>query len=259
MARETEEKVRIIVTVPNQKVVQVRHEVCDAEHIYTMCNVKANSTAMKELSANAYKLYMYFDLNQDGYLFALSYKAVHEATGMADKTYQRAIKELIEKEYLVKSKEQNNLYIFYDGDCGRSRKVEITQRNRKDSTTGSKETDELQGKKFGDCPPKTTGEILQDSTIDNTIDSNAVASLQVADAPSNGKTYNYGSDDIIFCDSEIERIARVIIKEKKEDTVFNYSAEEIIDSTIKAMTTFPYNCTNVEAVSDYIYRTVKTK
>lgn len=182
MATTNEQKVRIIVTVPNQKVVQVKHEICYSEHIYTMCNVEANSIAMKELSANTYKLYMYFDLNQDGYLFALSYKAVHEATGMSDKTYQKAIKELIEKGYLVQSKEQKNLYIFYDGKENTNRKVKNTQRESKDYLTSSKEMDETNGKKFGDSTPKTTGEILQDN-INNTIYNNTDASLDGAEAP----------------------------------------------------------------------------
>lgn len=50
----TEEKIRVIITVPNQKVVTVKQSICDKEHIYTQCNLKANKMALKELSANAY-------------------------------------------------------------------------------------------------------------------------------------------------------------------------------------------------------------
>ena len=54
----TENKIRVIITVPNQKVVTVKQSICDKEHIYTQCNLKANKMALKELSANTYKLYI---------------------------------------------------------------------------------------------------------------------------------------------------------------------------------------------------------
>lgn len=241
MTNETgEQKVRIIVTVPNQKVVRVRHEICDADHIYTMCNVKANSAAMKELSANTYKLYMYFDLNQDGYLFALSYKAVHEATGMSDKTYQKAIKELIEKGYLVQSEEQSNLYIFYDGKDD-SRKVEITQRNRKESTTSSKEVDASKGKMFGDRQSESTGEILQDSTIDNTIDINLFSK------ETDINNLRFLSEKCIP-DDDIKYYMKSQYKRYVRDGVDDVRNSLIYDFTSKSGW---YKCRNNEAVSAY--------
>lgn len=225
--------------MPNQKVVQVKHEICDADHIYTMCNVKANSAAMKELSANTYKLYMYFDLNQDGYLFALSYKAVHEATGMSDKTYQRAIKELIDKGYLVKSKGQNNLYIFYDGKESENGKVKNTQRSRKEFRTSSKEMDESKGKMFGDRQPENTGEIIQDNTKDNTIYNSNGAALDVASLQFQSEA-NMSDDNI----REIMRNAyNNYIKEGETDI-----KQKLVDEFSKVCW---YKCQNIEALEIY--------
>ena len=164
-----EREIQIVYTVPNQKVVKVKHDICDKAHPYTMCNVKSNSRALKELSPNTYKLYMYFDLNQDGYTFALSYQAVHNATGMSDKTYQKAVKELIEKRYLVQS-ETKGLYIFYDGTVdSEDRKVEITQQEELILPTESKKEDIQKVKNGSSRKEKITGEILQHNTFNNTI------------------------------------------------------------------------------------------
>lgn len=169
-----EEKIKIIMTVPNQKVVTVQHTICDKEHIYTQCNVKANKMALKELSPNAYKLYMYFDLNQHNYTFALSYKDVHEYTGMSDKTYQKSVNELIDKGYLVQS-EIKNQYIFYDGKInGDYGKVEITQRESTNLPTNDKNEPCDKGRNYLDWKEETTGEILHNTT-ENIINNNNYA------------------------------------------------------------------------------------
>ena len=179
-----EKEMQIVYTVPNQKVVKVKHDICDKSHPYTMCNVKSNSRALKELSPNTYKLYMYFDLNQDGYTFALSYQAVHNATGMSDKTYQKAVRELIEKKYLVPS-ETKGLYIFYNGTIeSEDRKVENTQQEEKELLTDNQNGFPKEVKKEIGGTEEITGEILQNiknNTIDNKeiADAQTVASLQL--------------------------------------------------------------------------------
>ena len=174
-----EKEIQIVYTVPNQKVVKVKHDLCDAAHTYTMCNVKSNSRALKELSPNTYKLYMYFDLNQDGYTFALSYQAVHNATGMSDKTYQKAVNELIEKKYLVPSK-QKGLYIFYDGTVDSDdRKVENTQQKEKELPAEKQKSFPREVKNGSSRQVETTGEILQDNTKNN---------IELADAQTTAST-----------------------------------------------------------------------
>lgn len=183
-----EEKIRVIVTVPNQKVITVNKSICDKEHIYAQCNLKANKIALKELSANAYKLYMYFALNQDDYAFALSYVHVYSTTGISEKTYHRAVKELIEKGYLVKEKDKKNQYIFYDGKIdGEYPLVKITGQESKTDQDDKTEVPDKSGQKGNSRLVENTGEILQDNKLNNTInnssDKDTNLSEMVADAP----------------------------------------------------------------------------
>lgn len=97
-------------SVPNQKIVKVKKEVCDKQHLYTMCNLDAMQAAMKDLSGDAFKLWCYLSSNQNGYTFELSQKAVSEKTGMSKASYYRQVKEITDKGYLVL--DCGNSYIF---------------------------------------------------------------------------------------------------------------------------------------------------
>jgi archaellin len=101
-----------IKTSANQKVVKVSKEVCDKGHLYATINLEAMSKAACDLDAGAFKLWCYFAKNQNGYEFALSSKDVGQNFGMKIKQYNNAVKELIDKGYLVISKGNN--YIFYE-------------------------------------------------------------------------------------------------------------------------------------------------
>ena len=184
---EKEEKIRVIITVPNQKVITVNKSICDGEHIYATCNLKANKMALKELSPNTYKLYMYFALNQNDYSFALSYVHVYSITGMSEKTYHRAVKELIDKGYLVKEEGKKNQYIFYDGKIdGEYSLVKNTgQESQVDQDDETKISDKS-SQKGNSRTVVVTGEILQDNTNNNTLDINIApdtSGAEVADAP----------------------------------------------------------------------------
>lgn len=184
---EKEEKIRVIITVPNQKVITVNKSICDGEHIYATCNLKANKMALKELSPNTYKLYMYFALNQNDYSFALSYVHVYSITGMSEKTYHRAVKELIDKGYLVKEEGKKNQYIFYDGKIdGEYSLVKNTgQESQVDQDDETKISDKS-SQKGNSRTVVVTGEILQDNTNNNTLDINTApdtSGAEVASAP----------------------------------------------------------------------------
>lgn len=76
--------------------------------------------AAKELNETSYKLYAYLLTNQDGYTFGLSRQDVVEQTGISSKSYDRAVKTLVDNKYLVYSgdsatdgKEKCPLYTFY--------------------------------------------------------------------------------------------------------------------------------------------------
>lgn len=249
---EKQEKIRVIITVPNQKVITVQHSICDKEHIYTQCNIKANKMALKELSPNAYKLYMYFDLNQDNYSFALSFLDVHEITGMSDKTYQKSVNELIEKGYLVQ-KESKNQYIFYDGKInGEYSKVETTQRDGKDLQTDAKDTDDSLSTNYLADQVENTGEILQDTILKNTInnsdapDTNGAINASLINADALEKL-NFNSGLSVFDDNDIKRIMRAAYAEKKD----SYDNNELIEYLIKEFTGNNYKCENKQAVSTY--------
>ena len=66
--------------------------------------------AARALKAGAFKLWIYFSKNQNGYEFALSNKAVEENFGIKKDQYDTAIKELIEKGYLIET--SNNHFTF---------------------------------------------------------------------------------------------------------------------------------------------------
>lgn len=98
--------------VPNQKEVVVNKEKCNKENLYATINLAAMDKAAQDLDAGAFKLWMYFTKNQNGYKFALSSKAVERDFGIKIKQYNNAIKELTDKGYLVHI--QGDSYEFHE-------------------------------------------------------------------------------------------------------------------------------------------------
>lgn len=100
----------------NQKVVKVNR-------IKNGINFEANNKALATLSANAYVLYMYLLLHSPNRVWALSSKDVYSKTPLAERTYTKAIDELISKGYLVekeidvgdgKKYKENSFILFED-------------------------------------------------------------------------------------------------------------------------------------------------
>lgn len=248
-----EEKVRVIITVPNQKVVTVKQSICDKEHIYTQCNLKANKMALKELSANAYKLYMYFALNQNDYTFALSYVHVYSVTGMSEKTYHRAVKELIEKGYLVKEENKKNQYIFYDGKIdGEYPLVKNTGQESQVGQVDETEVPDKNGQKDVSRMAKDAGEILQDITLNNTInnsdapDTNGAMDASRFDADAL-KEIDFNSSFNFFKNEDIKRIMKATYSERKDF----YDDDELVEYLVREFTGSNYRCMNTQAVSNY--------
>lgn len=98
--------------VPNQKIVEVDKEICNRQNPYAAINLAVMCKAAQELDAGAFKLWIYFAKNQKGYKFALSSKAVERDFGMKIKQYNNAVKELIDKGYLVHI--QGDSYKFHE-------------------------------------------------------------------------------------------------------------------------------------------------
>ena len=101
-----------ITVAPNQKVIKTE-KVLERGYIL---DITSNKIAAKNLSAQAYVLYMHFILNKPGYTEALSLKYIMETTSLSERQYYKAINELIDKSYLVKTNHPDfkEYYILYE-------------------------------------------------------------------------------------------------------------------------------------------------
>lgn len=99
-------------TVANQKTIKTMKEPCNKENLYAMYNLDALQSAMLDLKGETFKLWCYIGKNQNGYKFALS-KVDAMRWGIGSKSsYDRAVKELREKGYLVET--SPNHFTFYE-------------------------------------------------------------------------------------------------------------------------------------------------
>lgn len=97
---------------PNQKVVHINK-------LYNkgmVIDVKANKQALQTLSMGGYILYAHLMLNMPDWFEALSKKRLLEITPLTNRTYDKAVEELIQQKYLVKSTHQDysHYYEFYE-------------------------------------------------------------------------------------------------------------------------------------------------
>lgn len=107
---------------PNQKIITTAKEKSDADNLYSIFNLNALQYAMIDLKGESFKLWCYINKNQDGYKFSLSaVDAVKWGIGSRS-SYNRAVKELQEKGYLVET--AHNKFTFYE--LPKAEKVEIT-------------------------------------------------------------------------------------------------------------------------------------
>ena len=95
---------------PNQKRIKINKTQVTQGNFCTI-NTGALINASKILTPGAFKLYLYFSLNADGFEFWLSRAHVCDTMGISPSTYKAALKELIDKGFLEQS--ENKLkYIF---------------------------------------------------------------------------------------------------------------------------------------------------
>ena len=97
---------------PNQKIVTVHKAVVDEKNIYMRLNKKAMIEACKKLRGLELNAFLYLSSNQDKYEMALSTEDMAQQMGGSVRSYQTAIRSLIEKGYLVQN--HKNHYDFYD-------------------------------------------------------------------------------------------------------------------------------------------------
>ena len=97
-------------TSPNQKTITICKEDCNKQNYYAAINLNALELAAIDLKSGAFKLWIYFAKNQNNFTFGLSNKAVAENFGIKKDQYDNAVKELIEKGYLIQT--AKNKFIF---------------------------------------------------------------------------------------------------------------------------------------------------
>ena len=111
-------------SVTNQKIVTINKAKSNKQNIYGIVNIDAAQRASKALKAGGFKLWVYFNLQQDGYRFELSSKHLNDTWGIGIKQYNNAIHELIDAGYLIQKSEESNLFTFDEKGVGTQEKVE---------------------------------------------------------------------------------------------------------------------------------------
>lgn len=103
-------------TVPNQRIIAITgKEPCDKDNIYAKINKNAMIEAINNLhSTTTYLLWTYLSSQKNDYNFAFSSSAVSKELGIKKSTIQNAIRELINKNYLVQRDFNSNIYDFYE-------------------------------------------------------------------------------------------------------------------------------------------------
>ena len=101
---------------PNQKLVTIKH--CDfpsGDNNYGILTRKVANIGINTLKKHptAFLLFTDLCLNKDGYYFALSPTAIKDRLGLSHEQYKRAVRILIECNYLIKNESKKNHYIFY--------------------------------------------------------------------------------------------------------------------------------------------------
>lgn len=97
-------------TYPNQRMINIHREVVQADFL----GIKNENwkAASRDLSAHAFKLYIYLAANADNFTLALSPAAVRQEIGMARSTFHDQFHVLLDKGYLVPS--HGNTFEFYE-------------------------------------------------------------------------------------------------------------------------------------------------
>lgn len=165
----------IIITVPNQKVIEIIHNDKHEEKPYGIITESEHIWAARLLNdkSAAHILYYYFALNQDGYTFALSPTAIENCYGITNKQYRKGIEKLQEVGYLTPKGDDSNIWFFnripekYLHTALQEWNMQSDVCTQKDIPYIPKGTDGLSPKGTTVCTQEDR-EILQDNIINNT-------------------------------------------------------------------------------------------
>lgn len=109
-----EREVKKQMSVANQKIVRIAgRKPRDRNNLFATMNLEALQHAMQELKGSSFKLWAYFNKNQDKYQLELSQKACAE-WGIKKDSYYSAVKDLTEKGYLVPITPYSNIFDFHE-------------------------------------------------------------------------------------------------------------------------------------------------
>lgn len=98
-------------SVENQKVIRIKKTEVDRN--FLKLSKEEMYAAMRELTGSELKLYLYLAANKVGYQLELSRSYLIEQGITSNGSYDRAVKGLIEKRYLVPLSSGSNIYNFY--------------------------------------------------------------------------------------------------------------------------------------------------
>jgi len=99
-------------SVPNQKKILIERSSESVRKNFFKVSNESLQEAMYNLDANAFKLWIYFADNANGYSMDLYPCDFITTANVSDDTYRRAFKKLEKKGYLIASTKVKNLYIF---------------------------------------------------------------------------------------------------------------------------------------------------
>ena len=99
---------------PNQRIIYIERVSDKVRADYFKIGHEQLNKAASDLSGNAFKLYVYLCDNQANFKLELSSKHFIDWSGTSDSTYDRAFKELKDKQYLIKAPNKKNVFLFVE-------------------------------------------------------------------------------------------------------------------------------------------------
>lgn len=156
----------MVLIYPNQKIVTVHKEPADKNHVYGLINKEAAMTALRELSPNEIKLFMYIAFNQEGFQMALSTADIARVTGANVDGIRTAVRGLIKKGYLIENDGQ--YYDFYEvPQCGGEN---VDKKTAEDKSTQPMNVAQIATGESGVYKAETKREILHENTVNSKKD-----------------------------------------------------------------------------------------
>jgi len=98
--------------VPNQKIIYIERSSDNAKKDFLKVSNTNLRIAMMNLSPNAFKLWIYFVDNADGYKMDLYPCDFQRVANVSYDTYRRCFDELVTVGFLIASPKAKNIYIF---------------------------------------------------------------------------------------------------------------------------------------------------